>query len=243
MKVYAVGTSCTWFERNNTSFIIDDKIVFDTPAGSYKDILKKVDIFKLSGIIISHFHADHFGDLHIFATRYMRESEMMGRTEKMKIYGPKGMLDKIIEINTIFCSAEDERDREKLQSKIDFIEIADGDEFVLDNYKIKVYEVDHGKAYCLGFTFEDENGVVVGFSADTRDCENLRNILKFSEVAFVDLAAPQPAKSHLDCQSFVELQKMYPNCKMYPIHTSDQCLEFVKNNNLIVVNDFDEIII
>mgnify|MGYP006974660349 CR=1 FL=1 len=23
MKVFAVGTSCTWFKRNNTSFIID----------------------------------------------------------------------------------------------------------------------------------------------------------------------------------------------------------------------------
>ena len=40
MKVLAVGTGCTWFERNNTSFIIDDKILFDTPSGSYKDIIK-----------------------------------------------------------------------------------------------------------------------------------------------------------------------------------------------------------
>jgi hypothetical protein len=42
MKVFAVGTSCTWFKRNNTSFIIDDKILFDTPAGSYKDIIKQI---------------------------------------------------------------------------------------------------------------------------------------------------------------------------------------------------------
>ena len=27
MKVFAVGTGCTWFKRNNTSFIIDEKIL------------------------------------------------------------------------------------------------------------------------------------------------------------------------------------------------------------------------
>ena len=68
MKVFAVGTSCTWFKRNNTSFILDDKILLDTPSGSYKDIIRKIDIFKLDGIVISHFHADHFGDFSIFAT-------------------------------------------------------------------------------------------------------------------------------------------------------------------------------
>ena len=79
MKVFAVGTSCTWFTRNNTSFIIDDKILFDTPAGSYKDIITKIDILKLDAIFISHFHADHFGDFPVFATRFMRYSERVGK--------------------------------------------------------------------------------------------------------------------------------------------------------------------
>ena len=28
MKLKVIGTSCTWFERNNTSFVIDKDIVF-----------------------------------------------------------------------------------------------------------------------------------------------------------------------------------------------------------------------
>ena len=243
MKVFAVGTSCTWFERNNTSFIIDDKILIDTPSGSYKDIVKRINIFDLESIIISHFHADHFGDFSVFATRFMRESEKKGRTRKLKIYGPKGILDKLIQLNTILCGAEDECDPEKFKKRIDFIELSDGDEFEVLNYKVGVYEVDHGKTACLGFVFENENGKTVGFSGDTKECDAVHKILKKSEVAFVDMAAPVPAKAHLDCKRFVELQSEYKNCEMLPIHTSDECLKFAIDAGLKVLNDFDEIII
>ena len=243
MKVFAVGTSCTWFERNNTSFIIDDKILFDTPSGSYKDIIKQIDIFKLDGIIISHFHADHFGDFQVFTTRFMRESERQGRTQNLKVYGPKGTLDKLIAFNLNLVCADDECSEETLRKNIDFIEVEDGDEFELSGYKVKTYEVDHNRAYCLGFSFEDKNGKIVSFSGDTKECENLHKMLEISDVAFVDMAAPVPAKAHLDCFRFVELQKMYPNCQMWPIHTSDECYKFAEDNGLRVLNDFDEIII
>ena len=242
MKVFAVGTSCTWFKRNNTSFIIDDKILFDTPSGSYKDIIKKVDIFKLDGIIISHFHADHFGDFQVFATRFMRDSAKRGRTKNIKIYGPKGILDKLVTLNKLLCGAEDECDEELFKKNIDFIEVSDGDEFELSGYKVKVYAVDHGHTPCFGFTFENENGVVA-FSADTRECENLHKMLKVSKTAFVDMAAPQPAKGHLDCKRFVELQEIYSSCDMIPVHTSDECFEFAKENGMKIINDFDEIIV
>ncbi len=243
MKVFVVGSGCTWFERNNTSFIIDDKILFDTPMGSYKDVIKKINIFDLEGIIISHFHSDHFGDMQVFATRFMRESEKHGVTKKFKIFGPKGILDKLIALNKHFCAAADECDKESLQKHIDFIEVENGSKFEFLKYNVNVFEMDHGDTYCLGYTFTDESGKVVAFSADTKDCDNLRKMLDVSKVAFVDMAAPKPAKAHLDKFKFVELSKMYPHCKMYPVHTSDECQEFAINNNMNVLNDFDEIII
>ena len=243
MKVFAVGTSCTWFTRNNTSFIIDDRILFDTPAGSYKDIITKIDILKLDAIFISHFHADHFGDFPVFATRFMRYSERVGRTKNVKIYSQKGALDKLVAINTLLNGAQDECDKASLTKYIDFIEVSNGDEFEVSGYKVKAYEVDHGRAPCMGFTFEDKNGKVVGFTGDTKECDGLLKILETSNVAFVDMAAPVPAKAHLDCERFVELQKLYPNCEMLPIHTSDDTYKFAVDNGLKVLNDFDEIII
>lgn len=243
MKVFAVGTSCTWFKRNSTSFIIDDRILFDTPSGSYKDIIRQIDIFKLDGIIISHFHADHFGDFPVFCTRFMRESERVGRKEKLKVFGQKGILEKLVALNTLLGAACDECSRESLQRNIDFIEVSDGDEFELSGYNVKVFAVDHGRTPCLGFVFEDKDGKTVGFTSDTKECDGLHKILKKSDVAFVDMASREPARAHLHCERFVELQSEYSNCKMYPIHTSDECQEFAENNGLNVLNDFDEIII
>ena len=243
MKVFAVGTGCTWFARNNTSFIIDDRILFDTPSGSYKDIIKNTDISKLDGIIISHFHADHFGDFPVFVTRFMRESEKMGRIENLKVYGPKSVLDKLIELNTILCAAEDERNRELLQKHIDFIDVDDGYEFELSGYKVTAVRVDHGSVKCFGYTLTDESGKIISFTSDTKECESLHKILNKSDIAFVDMASINPAKAHLDSKRFVELKKEYANCKMYPVHMSDECREFAQRNKLNVINDFDEIII
>ena len=36
MKVNVMGTSCIWFTRNNTSFVIDEEMFLDVPEGSYK---------------------------------------------------------------------------------------------------------------------------------------------------------------------------------------------------------------
>ncbi len=243
MKVFAVGTSCTWFKRNNTSFILDDKILIDTPAGSYKDIIKKINIFKLDGILISHFHADHFGDFPVFATRFMREGVKNGRISKMKMYGPKGMLEKLVAVNTLLGGGDDECDPVQLQERIDFIEISGGSEFELSGYKVKIFDVDHGRTSGLGFIFQDKNGKVVGFSGDTKECDGLHEILKQSDVAFVDMAAISPAKAHLHADRFMELEKEYSHCKMYPVHTSDECQEFAVKNGLNVLNDSDEIII
>lgn len=243
MKVYAVGTSCTWFERNNTSFILDDEILFDTPDGSYKEIIKQLGIIdfikNLKAIFLTHFHADHFFDMHVIATRFMRESEKLGRKESLKVYCPKGALDKLVEINKIICGSPDECDKASLQKYIDFIEVGDGDEFKIENYKVKVYAMDHGDVYSQGYTFTDNSGKVVGFSSDTKDCENLRKMLSTSDVAFVDMAALEPAKSHLDVKRYMELEKEYKNCKMYAIHTADDTYEFGKKNGLNVLDDGD----
>ena len=133
MKVYLVGTSCTWFKRNNTSFILDDKILFDTPDGSYKEIIRKMNIFDVKSVYISHFHSDHFTDLQIIATRFMRESERNGVVDKLNVYGPKGLLDHLVDFNKTVFAGCDECNKESLTKRINFIEVGDGDEFAVDD--------------------------------------------------------------------------------------------------------------
>ena len=53
MKVNVMGTSCTWFTRNNTSFVIDDEMFLDVPEGAYKNLIQVADLEKLKCIFIS----------------------------------------------------------------------------------------------------------------------------------------------------------------------------------------------
>lgn len=237
MKVKVLGTSCTWFKRNNTSFILDDKIVFDVPFGNYKLINSYMDIYDIKSVIITHFHSDHFGDLNVIATRFMRH--LSDDAEKLKIYGPKGILEKLIEYNKVLLGAKDECDPESLTKHIDFIEVCDGFEFEVCGYKVKAFEMVHGVPETYGFSFSDENGKTIVFSADTAMCDNLNLMLENADVAFVEMSDIRQSKTHLSTQEFVDLTKKYSKTKFYPVHTSDMSQEFAINNGLNYLNDGD----
>ena len=230
MKVTVVGTSCTWFKRKNTSFIIDDDIVLDVPEGAYKDIVNTINIFDIKGVLITHLHTDHCLNLHVITTRYIRENH--GRKEPLKVYCPKGTLDKILEMNRLFYGGPDEADKEKYVGKVEFVDLEDGLTFELGKYVVTAYKVEHGRPETFGFVFKEKNGVAVGFSADTKDCENLHKILEDSNYAFVEMSTMTPHHAHLSADEFVALSKKYPNTKMYPVHTSDAAQEFCVKNGL-----------
>ena len=232
MKVTVVGTGCTWYTRKNTSFILDDTMLFDVSSGNYKEIIKSVDIFDLNAIFISHLHSDHVGDLHIVTTRFIREAKKRSRTTKLKVYGVKGIAEFIINYKKVTHSLPDELEIESLLNIVEFIEVKDGFEFEESGYKVKVYRMQHGFEECYGYSFTDKNGKTYSFSADTSECENLRVMLKNSDFAFVDMAAVSENKNHLHYERFIELEKEFANCKMFPVHTSDPSQEFAIQNNM-----------
>lgn len=235
MKVTVVGTSCTWFKRKNTSFVIDDDIIFDMPEGSYKDIIKLIDIFKTKAVLISHLHSDHCLNLHVVTTRHIRENH--GRTEALKVYCPKGTLERLIEMNKMFYSGKDECDASKYEGFVEFVYLEDGMTFKVGEYTVTAYKMEHGLPETYGFTFTDTNGMTVGFSADTRVCDNLHNILNKSKFAFVEMAAVQPHHAHVCTNEFVELVNEHKDTKIYPVHTSDAAQEFAEKNGLNYLQD------
>lgn len=238
MKIDVIGTSCTWFERKNTSFVIDKNIIFDVPNGAYKDIISVIGLENLEtidAIIISHFHSDHFADLRVFTTRFMRELKNL--KAKKKVYAPKGCLDALINLNKAMFSSDDELSKSKHLEKIEFIDIYDGFEFEVGNYKVIAHRVDHGKLETYGFVFTDKKGTRVGFSADTCVCDGLKKILSSSDFAFVEMAAVEKSTKHICIEEFEELIKEYPNCKLFPVHTSDHCQEYAEKNAMNFLKD------
>ncbi len=239
MVVDVLGTSCTWFERKNTAFLLDKKILFDAPAGSFKDLIKLVNIFELEAVVISHFHCDHFGDLHCIAAQIMRHSEKMGRKKKLKIFGPVGIGQRLMDFNKLQECHPIECELENFTDTIDFIEVVNGSKFELDNYVVEVYEMAHG-IVCHGFIFTDKKtGKRFGFTADTAVCDNLYKMAENSDYLFADMAAPATGihKAHTSYDEFVELTKKYPNVKMFPVHTCDANQERAKETGLNALED------
>ena len=237
MKVTVVGTSCSWFTRLNTSFILDDKILFDVSVGNYKHIIKYIDIFQLDWVFISHLHDDHFYDFKFLATRFIREQKYHKRKQKLKVYCPADTAQSLVNLNKIVKGAPDETSLETLTESIDFIDVYDGMEFEENGYKIKVYAMDHYGVETYGLSFTDKTGKTIAFSADTTICDNLRKMLSVSNEAFVEMSSSEPSKSHICMHDFVELEKEYPNCKMYPVHTCDKTQEFAEKNHMNYLHD------
>ena len=252
MVVDVLGTSCTWFKRKNTAFVLDKKIVFDTPAGSYKDLIKIVDVFDLEAVIITHFHSDHFSDLHCIAAQMIRHAQRMGRTRKLKIYGPAGIAQRLVEFNKLQECHQRECVVENFLETIEFIEVKDCDTFELDDYVVNVYAMQHG-IVCYGFLFTDKKtGKRYGFTADTAVCENLENMAASSDYLFADMALAdadvakysfRAIKVHTTYSEFVELTEKYPNVIMYPVHTCDENQEKAKAEGLNVLEDGQELIL
>ena len=86
MKVDVIGSSCSWFVRNNTSFVIDGHILFDISSGNYKQIIRKYNIFDMDNLIVTHWHSDHIGDIKILSTMFLRAKKRGAINKKLKVY-------------------------------------------------------------------------------------------------------------------------------------------------------------
>ena len=128
---------------------------------------------------------------------------------------------------------------------IEFIDLEDGMKFEQNGYKVTALKMEHGAPETYGFIFEDKFGKIVGFSGDTAECENLHNILAKADFAFVEMALSKISndiyakKTHISTSEFVELTRKYPNCKMFPVHTTDETQKFAEENGLNSLHDGD----
>ncbi len=241
MEICVMGTSCTWFARENTSFVIDKNIILDLPEGTYKNIVKKFDIYKMDYVLISHLHIDHFFDIHILATQIMRYDK--NRKTKLKVFGPKGTAEKLIEINKLMLSAKDQTEIENYLKVIDFIEIEDGSTYEVGKYQVKAYKVEHGIAETFGFSFFENGKKLAGFTADTVYCNNVQNIVEGAKVAFVDFTTIEKHIAHMSKDDYFKIVQDNKNTKVYPVHTCDATQEYIEKNNLNPLKDGDIIIV
>ena len=211
MKIDIIGNHCTWTKQLNTSFLINDEIVFDIPLGSFKKLYNDYDISKVNYIIISHFHSDHFCDIFLLL-------EVLGKSNKnVTILAPKGCKQRIEMLMRTF----DVPAHISYLDNFKFIDAENNKIVKIGNYKIKCFFVTHGNLDAYGFVVDDGK-VKVGFSGDSCMCNNIRKIAKTSNVMFIDSANITSDTKHLATFEVKSLSDEFVNTTFYPVHLSNK---------------------
>lgn len=220
MKIKVVGNSCTWFSSANTNFLINDNIIVDTPQSSTKFMQPFIDYEKIKYIFITHFHSDHFSDLHIIYDWLKKRKNK----ERVIVIGPKTLLKRLVILYKVL--EHPQITKKKMLKVFDVIELKGGEELKLDGFTVKAVRVEHSIFKSFGYVFKFEDcKKTVGFSGDCRMCEGLNEIIEKSDVIFLDTASREKNNNHVCVAEALEIKKLNKKKKIYNVHVTDMIKE------------------
>jgi ribonuclease Z len=109
-----------------------ERILIDCGEGTQRQLLRSgIGLVELPEVFLTHYHADHYlglpGMLKTFALR--------GRELPLTVYGPPGLVDLFGALRRIFG---------KLTYKLDLVELRPGDTLDRGEYRLVVFNVNHG---------------------------------------------------------------------------------------------------
>ncbi len=121
-----------------------ETLLFDCGEGTQRQMMRYGVAFSLEDIFFTHFHADHLIGL-IGLTRTMA---LQGRTEPLRLWGPKGA-GRVLRAAERFGS-------DRLTFELPITEVEPGIPIVRAGYAIVPYAADHGGASALGYALIEE---------------------------------------------------------------------------------------
>jgi ribonuclease Z len=121
-----------------------ETLLFDCGEGTQRQMMRYGVAFSLEDIFFTHFHADHLIGL-IGLTRTMA---LQGRTEPLRLWGPKGA-------SRVLRAAE-RFGADRLTFDVPITELDPGTPVKRDGYAIVPFAADHGGASALGYAIVEE---------------------------------------------------------------------------------------
>jgi len=144
-----LGTSASrpTVERNVASLALvreGETLLFDCGEGTQRQMMRYHVSFALADIFFTHFHADHV----IGVIGLMRTMALQGRTEPLRLWGPRGA--------TRVLRRAEQFGFDRLSFPIEIAELAPDQQIVRKGYAIVPYGVEHGGSASLGYALVEE---------------------------------------------------------------------------------------
>jgi len=149
LSIRLLGTSASrpTVERNVASLAVvreGETLLFDCGEGTQRQMMRYGVSFGLADIFFTHLHADHV----IGVIGLLRTMSLQGRTEPMRLFGPRGAA-------RMLKRAEDFA-VDRLAFPLEVTELEPGQNVARKDYAIVPYAADHRGARALGFAVVEE---------------------------------------------------------------------------------------
>jgi ribonuclease BN (tRNA processing enzyme) len=117
----------------------------------------------IHGILISHFHGDHFGGIPYFFLDFQFLSE---RSEPIRLIGPRGLKERFEAL--MRSSYPDVLESHTWRFAQEYHELLPDQVLEYDDVRVETYEMEHtAQGLALGFRTQWQ-GITVGYTGDTR---------------------------------------------------------------------------
>ncbi|MBA2686114.1 MAG: ribonuclease Z [Gemmatimonadaceae bacterium] len=150
LSVRFLGTSAArpTVERNVSSLAVvreGETLLFDCGEGTQRQMMRYGISFALNDVFITHFHGDHIiGVIGLFRTLALQ-----GRTEPMRMFGPRGAA------RVLKGAAQFGVDR--VGFPVEITEVAPGQRIERDGYAIIPFATVHSSEVSIGYTLVEED--------------------------------------------------------------------------------------
>lgn len=241
MRMRFIGTGQMSTKRRRcTSFVVDDKILFDIGSGTVAGLWDNgMEVDWIRAIVITHYHADNFGDILLFLYRRMQMSDA-SRGKPLAIIGPKGIHKKIVDYaNFLFGDIRDHKNMADMMN-VTFVEIQPGARAIVEEYEIQAIQVVHGRAIANGYIIKCNNRAI-GYTGHACLTDGLMEHIREADAWAVDANDIMRVETrHMGFGEVIALADKYKKITFFAVNRGDYDISSNIQINLICPEDNDE---
>jgi ribonuclease Z len=150
LTLLLLGTSASrpTVERNVSSIALvreGETMLFDCGEGTQRQMMRYGVAFSLSDIFFTHFHADHV----IGVIGLMRTMALQGRTDPLRLWGPKGAARHL--------KRAEQFGVDRLTFPVEITELDAGERIKRNEYAIVPFQVQHGPGAAFGYALKEDD--------------------------------------------------------------------------------------